>query len=100
MPSEINHQVLLSRRPDKAPKPEDFELGKSDMPTLGNGQLLVRNSFLSLDPYMRGRMNDGKDPYAPPFALGEPLGAATVGTVVESHQEQYKAGDLVVGPGG
>ena len=100
MPSQTNRQVLLARRPDKAPKPDDFEVRDGAMPSPGDGQLLVQNSFLSLDPYMRGRMKDEHDSYAPPFALGEPLGGATVGTVVESRHKRYQAGDLVVGPGG
>ena len=70
------------------------------MPRPGDGQLLVQNSFLSLDPYMRGRMKDEQNAYAMPYALGEPVGGATVGTVVESRHERYQAGDLVVGPGG
>jgi len=74
MPSETNLQVLLARRPDRAPKPDDFDVRNGPMPRLGEGQILVRNSFLSLDPYMRGRMKDGPDAYASPYALGEPLG--------------------------
>ncbi len=100
MPSETNLQVLLVRRPDGAPTPNDFDVLDGLMPTPDEGQILVRNSFLSLDPYMRGRMNGARDGYARPYALGEPVGGATVGIVVESRHVRYRPGDLVVGPGG
>jgi len=100
MPSTKNLQVLLVRRPDGAPKLDDFDVRNGPMPQPAQGQILVRNSFLSLDPYMRGRMKDAKDSYAQPYALGEPVGGTTVGTVIESLHEGYQTGDLVVGPGG
>ncbi len=100
MPSETNLQALLVRRPHGAPKPDDFDVLDGLMPTPGDGQILVRNSFLSLDPYMRGRMKDDRTSYTTPYALGEPLGGATVGMVVESRRGSYRPGDLVVGPGG
>ncbi len=100
MSSETNLQVLLVRRPDGAPTPDDFDLRDGPMPSPHEGQILVKNSFVSLDPYMRGRMKDDPDAYAPPYALGEPVGGATVGTVIVSKHEWYQPGDLVVGPGG
>ena len=100
MSLQTNRQVLLTRRPLKAPKPDDFEIRDGAMPSPREGQLLVHNNVLSLDPYMRGRMKDEQNAYATPYALGEPLGGATVGTVVESRHERFQAGDLVVGPGG
>ena len=100
MSPQMNRQVLLTRRPHKAPKPDDFEVRDGAMPSPGEGQLLVHNNALSLDPYMRGRMKDEQDAYATPYALGAPLGGATVGTVIESRHERFQAGDLVVGPGG
>lgn len=100
MPSETNLQVLLARRPDGAPKPDDFDVRNGPMPTPGAGQILVRNSFLSLDPYMRGLMKDDRKSCAPPYAIGEPVGGATVGVVGESRHADCKVGDLVVGPGG
>ncbi len=100
MPAETNRQVLLVRRPDGAPTPDDFDVRDGLVPTPDEGQILVRNSFLSLDPYMRGLMRDARDTHARTYALGEPIGGAAVGTVVESRHEGYQAGDLVVGPGG
>lgn len=100
MPSETNLQALLVRRPEGVPKPDDFDVRDGLVPTPDEGQILVRNSFLSLDPYMRGRMKDVRDAYAQPYALGEPLGGATVGMVVASRHARYRPGDLVVGPGG
>jgi NADPH-dependent curcumin reductase CurA len=71
----------------------------SETPPLQDGQVLVRHHFLSLDPYMRGRMNDSKS-YAAPQALGETMGGGTVGEVVESKNERFAVGDKVVGMGG
>jgi NADPH-dependent curcumin reductase CurA len=101
MPSEKkNVQVLLARRPENAPQPDDFEVRDGVVPRPTEGQILVRNAFLSLDPYMRGRMKDAKDAYADPYPLGAPVGGTTVGTVIESRSPGYRCGDLVVGPGG
>ena len=100
MSSDANRQVLLARHPDGAPKPDDFELRDGQVSYPDEGQILVRNSYLSLDPYMRGLMKGDRDAYSPPYELGEPVGGTTVGTVVESRHEHYQAGDLVVGPGG
>lgn len=94
--TEMNLQVLLRRRPQGAPVPEDFEVAESAVPTPGPGQVLVRARFLSLDPYMRGRMSDAKS-YAKPVALGAVMEGATVGEVVASNDPGFKPGDVVMG---
>jgi len=92
----INKQIVLHSRPSGAVKPDNFRLVESELTPIGDGELRVRNHYLSLDPYMRGRMNDGKS-YAAPQALNEVMIGGTVGEVVESRNDAYKVGDHVVG---
>jgi len=94
-----NKQILLDNRPEGEAVASNFKLVISDTPALQDGQVLVRHHFLSLDPYMRGRMNDAKS-YAVPQPLGETMGGGTVGEVVESKNAKFAAGDKVVGMGG
>lgn len=94
-----NRQILLASRPEGEPTVANFRLAETPVPALQEGQVLVRNHFLSLDPYMRGRMNEGKS-YAQPQPLNEVMIGGTVGEVVESRNEHFKAGDKVVGMGG
>ncbi|MCB2001197.1 MAG: NADP-dependent oxidoreductase, partial [Rhodoferax sp.] len=94
-----NHQILLDNRPQGEAVESNFKLVTSETPALQEGQVLVRHHYLSLDPYMRGRMNDGKS-YAQPQALGEVMGGGTAGEVVESRSSKYAVGDTVVGMGG
>ncbi|MBK7989630.1 MAG: NADP-dependent oxidoreductase [Comamonadaceae bacterium] len=94
-----NKQVLLDNRPQGQASTSNFKLVASDTPALQDGQVLVRHHFLSLDPYMRGRMNAGKS-YAQPQPLGEVMQGGTVGEVVESKNPRYQPGDQVVGFGG
>ena len=89
----------LNSRPNGMPSADNFELRQVDLPALGDGQLQVRNRWLSVDPYMRGRMNDVKS-YVPPFQLGEPLEGGAIGEVVESKAEGFAPGDLVLHMGG
>ena len=84
----------LKSRPNGMPTSENFELKEIDLSELGDGQVRVRNRWLSVDPYMRGRMNDVKS-YVPPFQVGEPLEGGAVGEVIESKAEGYAPGDLV-----
>jgi hypothetical protein len=84
----------LINRPQGLPKKEDFALKEFDLPAVGEGQMRVRNLWLSVDPYMRGRMNDVKS-YVPPFQLGEPMEGGAIGEVIESNAEGYAPGDLV-----
>lgn len=87
-------QVQLRSRPTGWPTPENFETVEVELPPLGPGQVLVRNTVMSVDPYMRGRMNDVKS-YVPPFQLGEPLDGGVVGEVVASESERFAVGDMV-----
>ena len=89
-------KLVLASRPQGAVLPENFRLETATVPTLGEGQVLVRNHFLSLDPYMRMRMEDVKS-YAAPQAIGETMIGGTVGIVIESKHPKYAVGDSVVG---
>ena len=91
-----NRQILLAARPVGFPKDSDFKLVESPVPTPGDGQILVRSIYLSVDPYMRGRMNDVKS-YAQPVQIGEVMGGGVVGKVVESNNPAFKEGDIVDG---
>jgi NADPH-dependent curcumin reductase len=95
----LNRQILLVSRPHGEPSAENFKLVETPVAPLADGQVLVRHHFLSLDPYMRGRMNDAKS-YAAPQPLGEVMIGGTAGEVVESRNAHFKAGDKVVGMGG
>ena len=97
--SIINRQLVLASRPQGEPSVDNFRLVEQTLPALVDGQVLVRHHFLSLDPYMRGRMNEGKS-YAQPQPLDAVMIGGTVGEVVESRHPQYQAGDKVVGMGG
>lgn len=94
-----NQQILLDNRPTGEAVASNFKLVSSDTPALADGQVLVRHHYLSLDPYMRGRMNDAKS-YAQPQALGQVMGGGTAGEVVESKNPKFAVGDKVVGMGG
>ncbi len=95
----VNQQIHLDNRPTGEASESNFKLVRSETPALAEGQVLVRHHFLSLDPYMRGRMNDAKS-YAQPQALGQVMGGGTAGEVVESRSPKYAVGDKVVGMGG
>jgi NADPH-dependent curcumin reductase CurA len=94
-----NKQILLDNRPEKEAGTSNFKLVTSETPALQEGQVLVRHHYLSLDPYMRGRMNDAKS-YAVPQELGKVMQGGTVGEVVESRSPKFQPGDKVVGMGG
>jgi len=94
-----NRQILLDNRPQGEATVDNFKLVTTDTPALTDGQVLVRHHYLSLDPYMRGRMNDSKS-YAASQPLGEVMIGGTVGEVVESKHPKYQPGDQVVGMGG
>jgi len=94
-----NKRFVLASRPTGEPTPANFRLEDAPLPTLGDGEVLVRHHYLSLDPYMRGRMNEGKS-YAQPQPLNAVMVGGTVGEVIESRHAGYKAGDKVVGYGG
>ena len=95
----MNQQILLDNRPVGEATAANFKLVQAPIAALQEGQVLVRHHYLSLDPYMRGRMNDSKS-YAAPQPLGEVMIGGTVGEVLESRHPKFKAGDAVVGMGG
>ena len=94
-----NQQIVLDNRPHGEAVASNFKLVAVDTPELKDGEVLVRHHYLSLDPYMRGRMNDSKS-YAASQALGEVMIGGTVGEVAESRHPKYAVGDKVVGMGG
>ena len=91
-----NLQVVLASRPDGPVTEKNFRFVESPIPSPDEGEILVRNLYLSLDPYMRMRMNDAKS-YAPPVQLGEVMVGGTIGEVVESKDPRFKKGDIVGG---
>ncbi|MDB5378324.1 MAG: NADP-dependent oxidoreductase, partial [Rubritepida sp.] len=97
--SETNLQVLLRRRPVGEPVPDDFQVVETQVPVPGEGQVLVRARFLSLDPYMRGRMSDAKS-YSKPVDIGGVMEGMTVGEVVASNHTDFAPGDTVMGGSG
>lgn len=94
--TDINRQITLVARPQGFPKVSDFAPVEAPVPTPGEGQLLVRTQFLSVDPYMRGRMN-GVRTYVDPYEIGGVMGGGAVGTVVTSNNPDYNEGDTVLG---
>ncbi len=84
----------MASRPKGIPTAADFALAQTELESLQDGQVLVRNLFISVDPYMRGRMNEGKS-YVPAFELGKPLEGGAVGEVIESRAKEFKRGDAV-----
>ena len=101
MPQEIavNRRVLLNARPNGKPTPTDFRLENATVPVPNAGEILLRTVYLSLDPYMRGRMSDAKS-YAAPTAIGEVMGGATVSKVHASNNAGFSIGDWVLGMSG
>jgi NADPH-dependent curcumin reductase len=94
--SGMNRQIRLKSRPSGAPTPDNFDLVDAPMPAAGDGDVLRRTIYLSLDPYMRGRMSDAPS-YAQPVPIGGLMGGHTVSEVVESKNPAFRAGDLVTG---
>jgi NADPH-dependent curcumin reductase CurA len=95
----VNKQIVLDSRPTDKVAPANFRLVDAPIPKAGEGQIVVRQHYLSLDPYMRGRLSDAKS-YARPQEIGDVMGGGAVGEVVESRHPKFKPGDFVVGPGG
>ncbi|MDO3398031.1 NADP-dependent oxidoreductase [Nocardioides sp. SOB44] len=93
--STPTRQIQLTARPHGEPVPTDFRTVETELPAPGAGEVLVRNTFLSVDPYMRGRMNDTKS-YVPPYALDAPMEGGAVGEVVESNDDSLSPGDTVL----
>lgn len=93
-----NREWVLAKRPAGEPSMDCFELEETETAALTTGELLVQTRYLSVDPYMRGRMSDSES-YAEPWAVGEPLNGGIVGEVVEAETDAYDTGDLVTGEG-
>ena len=96
MTANTNRRWLLASRPAGEPRVDNFTLDEAPVPAPGDGEALVRSHYLSLDPYMRGRMRDAKS-YVPPVALGAVMTGGVVGEVVESRDPSLAAGDIVEG---
>lgn len=95
MPPRRNRRIVLASRPHGEPTDSDFRLEEVDMPAAGEGEVLLRTLYMSLDPYMRGRMNAARS-YAPPVEIDAVMEGATVGEVVESKSPELREGDIVL----
>ena len=93
MTGSVNRRILLKSRPEGAPSLDNFELTETPTPKPGDGEVLMRTLYLSLDPYMRGRMNATKS-YVAPVAIGHPMVGGTVGEIVSSRNPEYSVGDI------
>src|SRR5918995_1437443 len=96
MADSPNRRIVLASRPEGEPKPDNFRLVTSEAPTPADGQVLLRTLWLSLDPYMRGRMSAAKS-YAKPVELGAVMTGGTVSEVAASRHWGFQVGDLVLG---
>ena len=99
MSQQINRQIVLASRPNGKPQANNFTIADAPIPAPEDGQVLSKTIYLSLDPYMRGRMNAGKS-YADPVEIDEVMSGGTVGQVIESKHSSFSAGDFVFGYGG
>ena len=99
MAGNVNRQILLKSRPEGAPGLDNFALTEMPTPEPSEREVLMRIVYLSLDPYMRGRMSAAKS-YAKPAAIGQPMVGGTVGEIVKSRHPKFAAGDIVLGYGG
>ena len=90
----MSREIHLTSRPNGIPTESNFSMARIELEPLKDQQVLVRNLFMSVDPYMRGRMNEGKS-YIPSFKLGKPLSGGAIGEVIESRTSEYKPGDVV-----
>jgi NADPH-dependent curcumin reductase CurA len=91
-----SREIRLKSRPEGMPTADNFELAAAELPAPSQDELLVKNLYMSVDPYMRGRMID-RQSYLPPFQINEPLEGGSVGEVVESNNQNYNPGDMVLG---
>jgi NADPH-dependent curcumin reductase CurA len=94
--TKMNRSILLVSRPERMPNETNFRMIETPIPDLGEGEVLIRTLYLSVDPYMRGRMRDAKS-YVPPFPLNEVLIGGVVGRIVESKNPDFSTNDIVVG---
>src|SRR6478736_6767134 len=96
MASTTSREIRLRERPVGIPTENTFELAQSPVSSPGEGEILVRNIWMSVDPYMRGRMYDRRS-YVAPFEIGQPLDGGSIGQVVESRNPRFAVGDYVLG---
>jgi NADPH-dependent curcumin reductase CurA len=96
MNESTRSSVILRRRPVGEPKTDDFELMQDAIPTPGDGQVVTRTLWLSIDPYMRGRLSDQKS-YAAPVQIGAPMEGEGIGEVIASGDPAFAVGDIVLG---
>jgi NADPH:quinone reductase len=96
---KTNKQIVLVSRPKGEPRMENFRMVETALPDVNEGEVRIRTLYLSVDPYMRGRMNEGKS-YVPPFKLEEVIAGGAIGQIEESRHEKLKAGDFVSGSWG
>jgi len=96
MENNQNKKILLASRPTGMPTPDNFKIVDAEMPQPKEGEILIRTLYLSVDPYMRGRMNDRKS-YVPPFVVNEVITGGVVGEVIESRSDAFQAGDIITG---
>lgn len=89
-------QIRLKRRPAGTPVHEDFDVVQVPIEKPANGEVLIRTLYISVDPYLRGRMNDAKS-YIPPFQLNEPITSGVIGQIIESQSGRFEKGEIVVG---
>ena len=94
MPKIASREIRLVSRPTGIPTAANFAMAGIELAPMQSQQVLVRNLYMSVDPYMRGRMNEGTS-YVPPFDLGKPLDGGAVGEVIESRAREFKPGDAV-----
>jgi NADPH-dependent curcumin reductase CurA len=99
MAADINRQIVLRSRPERTPGLDNFALVQGPVPEPGEGEVVMRTRWLSLDPYMRGRMSAAKS-YAKPVEIGQPMVGGTVGEITASRNPGFSAGDIVLGYGG
>lgn len=92
----MNQSIILAKRPIGRPSLSDFKLVNEETPQIGNGEILLKTSYISVDPYLRGRMSDAKS-YIPPFQINQPISSGMIAEVVESKSEKFSKGDFVSG---
>lgn len=89
-------QIMLAFRPNGLPTHDNFKMVSIDLPEIKDGELLLKGMYYSVDPYMRGRMNDAKS-YTPPFEVNKPISGGVIAKVTKSLSDQFKEGDVVIG---
>ncbi len=92
----MNQSIILAKRPIGKPSLSDFKLVNEETPQIENGEILLKTSYISVDPYLRGRMSDAKS-YIPPFQINQPISSGIIAEVVESKSEKFSKGDFVSG---